>query len=133
VDDNGNLKHLFKAGYVPVKRYIKIKAEANPYDPEWDDYFEERVTRKWWSSKWGLSKLRRIWRQQNGFCPMCRQGFKGETSIHVHHILRRCEGGGDALTNLVMLHPNCHRQIHYLMNLGADTSFVSAHLTAGSG
>jgi hypothetical protein len=33
---------------------------------------------------------------------------------------------------LVMLHPNCHRQIHSLMKLGADTHFVSAHLTAGS-
>jgi len=61
---------------------------------------------------------------------MCRQGFKGETSIHVHHIIERCQG--DGLTNLVMLHPSCHRQVHYLMKLGADTSFVSAHLIAGS-
>ncbi|MCK5355482.1 MAG: group II intron reverse transcriptase/maturase, partial [Methyloprofundus sp.] len=128
VDDKGNLKHLFKAGLVPVTRHIKIKAEANPYDPEWDDYFEVRYTRKWFSSKWGRSKLRRIWRQQKGLCPMCRQGFKGETSIHVHHIIERCQGGGDGLNNLVMLHPNCHRQVHYLMKLGADTRFVSAHL-----
>ncbi len=42
---------------------------------------------------------------------MCRQGFKGETSIHVHHIIERCQGGGDGLNNLVMLHPNCHRQV----------------------
>ena len=69
---------------------------------------------------------------KKGLCPMCRQGFNGETSIHVHHIIERCKGGGDGLNNLVMLHPNCHRQVHYLMKLGADTSFVSAHLTAGS-
>ena len=132
VDDKGNLVHLFKAGLVPVTRHIKIKAAANPYDPEWDDYFETRYTRKWFCSKWGRSKLRRLWRQQNGLCPVCQQGFKGETSIHVHHIVERCKGGGDHLDNLVMLHPNCHRQVHYLMKLGADTRFVSAHLTAGS-
>ena len=90
------------------------------------------VTKKWGhTKKWGCSKLRRIWRQQKGLCPMCRQGFKGETSIHVHHIIKRCKGG-DSLNNLVMLHPNCHHQVHYLMKLGADTSFVSAHLIAGS-
>ncbi len=47
----GNLKHLFKAGLVPVTRHIKIKAEANPFDPEGDDYFGVRYTQKWFSSK----------------------------------------------------------------------------------
>ena len=132
LNDKGNLVHLFKAGLVPVTRHVKIKAEANPFDPEWESYFETRYTRKWFCSKWGRSKLRRLWRQQNGLCPVCQQKFKGETSIHVHHIVARCMGGGDSLDNLVMLHPNCHRQIHSLMKLGADTGFVSAHLTAGS-
>jgi RNA-directed DNA polymerase len=132
VDDKGNHQHLFKAGLVPVTRHIKIRADANPYDPGWDDYFEERYTKKWLSSKWGWTKLRSIWRQQSGLCPVCQQGFKGETSIHVHHLVERSKGGSDRLDNLVMLHPNCHRQVHHLMKLGTDTSFVSAHLTAGS-
>jgi hypothetical protein len=33
---------------------------------------------------------------------------------------------------LVMLHPNCHRQVHSLMKLEADTHFISVHLAAGS-
>ena len=132
IDDKGNPIHLFKAGLVPVTRHIKIKADANPYDPEWDDYFETRYTRKWFSSKWGKTKLRRLWRKQNGLCPICQQRFLGETSIHVHHIVRRCEGGGDGLYNLVMLHPNCHRQIHSLMKLGVDKQFISTILTTGS-
>lgn len=132
-DDNGNRFHLFKAGWVPVTRHTKVKGKANPYDPDWDDYFEARYTKKWFSSKWGRTKMRSLWRQQSGICPVCQQGFSGETSIHVHHILERSKGGSDRLDNLVMLHPNCHRQVHHLMNLGADMRFLSAHLTTGFG
>jgi len=117
-DDKGNPIYLFKAGFVPVTRHIKIKGATNPYDPEWEDYFEKRYIRKWESSKRGMTKLSRIWLRQDGRCPMCRQGFKGETGFDVHHIVRRCDGGSDIVSNLVMLHPNCHRQVHYLMKLG---------------
>jgi RNA-directed DNA polymerase len=34
---------LFGAADVPIKRHIKIKGEANPYDPEWEPYFEYRL------------------------------------------------------------------------------------------
>ena len=27
---------------IPIKRHIKIKCEANPFDPVWDEYFERR-------------------------------------------------------------------------------------------
>ncbi len=109
VNDKGNLIRLFKAGLVPVTRHIKVKEKANPYNPAWDNYFETRYTKKWFSSKWGRTKLRCIWRQQEGLCPVCKAGFKGETGFHVHHIVERSKGGGDYLNNLVMLHPNCHR------------------------
>ena len=123
VDDKGNLNHLYKASLTPVTRFVKVKGKANPYDPEWDDYFEKRYTRKWFNSKWGRSKLRSIWRQQNGLCPICQQGFTGETGIHVHHIVERCKGGGNNFKNLVMLHPNCHRQVHHLMKSRSGYEF----------
>ncbi|OPD71527.1 HNH endonuclease signature motif containing protein, partial [Pseudomonas aeruginosa] len=31
---------------------------------------------------------------------------------HVHHLVRRVDGGPDINANLVMVHPNCHNQIH---------------------
>jgi RNA-directed DNA polymerase len=124
---------LFKADLVPVTRHVKIQGEANPYDPDWENYFEQRYLQKWKCRKWGKTKLRSIWKQQGGFCPMCSQGFNGDTSIHTHHIIERCKGGDDNLDNLVLLHPNCHRQVHHLMKLGANMQFVFAHLTAGPG
>ncbi|NMV11811.1 HNH endonuclease, partial [Vibrio parahaemolyticus] len=29
-----------------------------------------------------------------------------------HHIVRRVDGGTDMSSNLMMLHINCHRQLH---------------------
>jgi RNA-directed DNA polymerase len=133
VDDQGDPIRLFKADLVPVTRHVKIQGEANPYDPDWENYFEQRYLQKWKCRKWGKTKLRSIWKQQGGFCPMCSQGFNGDTSIHTHHIIERCKGGDDNLDNLVLLHPNCHRQVHHLMKLGANMQFVFAHLTAGPG
>ena len=37
---------LFKAADVPIRYHIKVRAEANPYDPAFDDYFEERESRQ---------------------------------------------------------------------------------------
>jgi RNA-directed DNA polymerase len=31
---------------------------------------------------------------------------------HVHHLRWRSHGGSDLIENLVLLHPNCHRQVH---------------------
>ena len=33
---------LFRATSVPIRRHTKIKGEANPYDPQWEPYFEAR-------------------------------------------------------------------------------------------
>lgn len=33
---------LYSLSYVPIIRYVKIRSEANPWLPEFDEYFEER-------------------------------------------------------------------------------------------
>jgi len=35
--------HLCEAAYVRVERHVKIQGAANPYDPAWESYFEERL------------------------------------------------------------------------------------------
>jgi RNA-directed DNA polymerase len=34
---------LFEAGSVPIKRHIKIRSGANPFDPQFKEYFEQRT------------------------------------------------------------------------------------------
>lgn len=36
---------LFRAAQVPIRRHVKIKAEATPYDPHYEDYFLRRECR----------------------------------------------------------------------------------------
>src|SRR5437870_11882233 len=35
--------HLFIAHSLSIKRHTKINGEANPYDPQWEPYFEKRL------------------------------------------------------------------------------------------
>jgi RNA-directed DNA polymerase len=55
----------------PIRRHIKVRAEANPFDPEWEEYFEERniqLMNRFWSNK-----LKTLWKKQEGICPICQQ------------------------------------------------------------
>jgi len=36
-------RRLVRTTRIPIQRFIKIRGEANPFDPAWDYYFEERV------------------------------------------------------------------------------------------
>jgi len=44
-DNQPHLIDLFDVAGVPIKRHIKIRNTANPYDPQWRDYFEKRQAR----------------------------------------------------------------------------------------
>lgn len=45
-DQKGRPIHLFQAASIPIRRHIKIRAAANPYDPAHEQYFNERLAAK---------------------------------------------------------------------------------------
>ena len=49
---------------------------------------------------------------QAGICPLCHQKITLLTGWHNHHIVWRVHGGDDSSENRVLLHPECHRQLH---------------------
>ena len=51
---------LFSASQVPIKRHIKVKSAANPYDPQWEEYYEKRQGYKMVNSPKGTKLLRII-------------------------------------------------------------------------
>jgi len=55
---------LVKATKTPIRRFVKVQAEANPFDPHWYDYFEERAFFK----KFGIH------RHEAGIKPSCKTG-----------------------------------------------------------
>jgi RNA-directed DNA polymerase len=103
---------LRNASDSPIRRHIKIKAEANPFDPVWETYFEKRLNLEMVDTLMGRKKLLSLWFNQEGNCAVCNEKLTQSSSWHVHHIRYRKDGGDDRVSNLVMVHPNCHRQIH---------------------
>jgi RNA-directed DNA polymerase len=95
-----------------MRRHVKVLAEANPYDPTFDEYFSRRLARQMEGTLEGRRKLRWLWWWQDGCCPVCDQRITRDTGWHLHHDVKRSRGGSDKLTNLVLLHPNCHSQVH---------------------
>src|SRR5262249_26493122 len=97
---------------VGIRRHVKIRSAANPYDPSWELYFEERFAAQMASTLLGRGTARYLWLEQDGKCLTCGQPLTLEEGWHVHHLLWRSHGGDDTVDNLVLLHPNCHRQVH---------------------
>ncbi|EBE7826042.1 group II intron reverse transcriptase/maturase [Salmonella enterica subsp. enterica serovar Javiana] len=106
------LKSLRLASDTRIVRHKAIKMDANPFDPEWETYFEARISSKMQNSLKGRKKLYNLWVNQKGRCAVCHQLITSESGWHVHHMIRRTDGGSNENSNLLMVHPTCHNQIH---------------------
>jgi RNA-directed DNA polymerase len=106
--------HLFTAHSLRITRHVKIDGKVNPYDPRWELYLEQRLTRAMTASLMGRKSLLYLWKRQQGRCPRCSELITPETGWHNHHIVYRAHGGSDSMDNRVLLHPVCHRQLHHL-------------------
>lgn len=112
--DGGKPKiiRLASAARTPIRRHVKIRGDANPYDTTWEMYFEHRLGVKMENNLRGRYKLLNLWQSQNGICPVCEQKITEITGWHSHHIVWQSKGGSDNAENQVLVHPNCHMQIH---------------------
>ena len=113
--DDGRMKFvkLLLASDTLIRRHIKIRGKAHPFDPAYEPYFEQRLGLMMKESLKGKERLLRLWQAQKQRCPNCGEPITKETGWHVHHILAKAQGGTDHQANLKLLHPNCHRQVHY--------------------
>jgi len=93
-----NRHSLFKMDSIPIRRHIKVKGEANPYDPKWYEYFTERAMK--------LRKLNArtrqdyLWIEQKGICPACQTELDEGEEWHIHHLKPKGKGGKDNIENL---------------------------------
>jgi RNA-directed DNA polymerase len=111
---NGRSKdlELYSAASTPIRRHVKIKADAHPFDIAWEPYFEERITHKVKDSLVLKERVKELWQMQNGKCLKCQGEITKETGWNEHRIIPGLLGGKYILSNLQLLHPNCHRQLH---------------------
>lgn len=105
---------LYSLPATPIERHKKIKGAYNPFDPQWEMYGEilqqERMVQKMRYRKEWI----KLYVDQSGLCGLCGYKMDMDTGWHDHHIEYRVDGGSDALGNRVLLHPNCHAQVHSL-------------------
>jgi len=109
---DGKTHYLVDAASMPIKRHVKVQGKANPYDPKWESYYEKRLDVHMESTLKGKRWLSYLWEEQNGLCPVCNQKITKITGWHSHHLQWRSAGGADTAENRVLLHPNCHQQVH---------------------
>jgi RNA-directed DNA polymerase len=113
-DDEGRPKKvwLFHAKSTPIKRQVKVKGEANPYDPTYETYFEEREGAHMLETFRGTRTLRYLWYEQRGLCTQCNTKITRITGWRLHYCVPRVKGGSTGATNCVLLHPECHDRVH---------------------
>ena len=109
---DGTTVGIVNPAKVKIDRCVHIKADLNPYDDNWQRYLEQKNQMKMQKSLNADKKLLKIWKSQDGTCPICKQGMKTDSQWELHHILEKSRGGDNSPSNLIMLHPNCHRQVH---------------------
>jgi len=113
-DDEGqtNKVWLHYAKSTPIKRHVKVKGEANPYDPTYETYFEEREGAHMLETFRGTRTLRYLWYEQRGLCTLCNTKITRITGWRLHYCVSRVMGGSAGATNRVLLHPECHDRVH---------------------
>jgi RNA-directed DNA polymerase len=91
----------------------KVEGDLNPFLPEWEPTLEARATLKMINKLKERKRLLRLWLSQDGQGPVCDRPITMDEAFDAHHIHPKQLGGTDRLSNLVLLHPNCHRQVHF--------------------
>jgi RNA-directed DNA polymerase len=111
-DGSKGLLELYQISGTDIRRHRKVKGEFNPFDPMWEQYSEQlRQDRMEYSMRYRKQWVA-LYKSQGGLCAHCGWALTNETSWHDHHLEYRMHGGTDALSNRVLLHPDCHRQVH---------------------
>jgi len=105
---------LYTLAATPIKRHVKIAGEFNPFDPQWEMRGEEVRQARMLSSMRHRQHWSALYKSQRGLCGLCQGKITKETGWHDHHIQYRAHAGSDALSNRILLHPDCHTQVHSL-------------------
>jgi RNA-directed DNA polymerase len=115
-DDDGQPSAiwLLRASNTAIKRHIKVQGDANPYDPAYETYFEQREEAHMRESFRGTRILRFLWYEQSGLCPVCNMKITRTTGWRLHYRVSRTMGGSTSAENCSLLHPECHDRVHRL-------------------
>lgn len=109
--DKATGKTLIRLNHdIQTYRHTKIKGEANPFDTEWNGYFQHRE--KSIKMKSVSNYIGKVSKQQSGKCPHCQQLIQAEEQHYLHYL------DGDKtnrrIKNVRMLHKTCRKAFDYI-------------------
>jgi len=106
-------KGLYSIPSTPIRRHKKVRGDYNPFDPAQEMYGETLRQERMAESMAYRKQWAKLFMSQRGLCAVCHSAISKETGWHDHHIEPRVAGGSDALSNRVLVHPDCHVQVHH--------------------
>lgn len=105
---------------IPIIRFNKVRSDKRVYNASATQYWSNREYTNAKNSINGSPTLTKLFKAQKGKCEYCKQNITEtdvkETAIHKHHMKPLCEGGNWKLSNLRLLHADCHKTIHSILS-----------------
>lgn len=95
---------------IKMENHPKVAKGKRVYCKEHTDYWEKREKRLMYNKLFYRNKY--LYKKQKGNCPKCNHPFALTDNLNVHHIIPKADGGTDKYSNLILLHAECHREIH---------------------
>ena len=101
--DNPFPTYLISHHDTEIKRFVKVKGDASPYDGNL----------VYWSSRQGKhpempKRTAFLLKKQKGKCNWCELYFKDGDVTELDHIIPKSKGGKDEYKNWQLLHRHCH-------------------------
>jgi RNA-directed DNA polymerase len=122
---------LYLPQFLPIVRYKKVKSEIRVYDNEAKVYWEKRAYTNALNSIYSI-QVERLFLRQKGICPLCKRTVTQEQirdgEIHTHHSNPRSKSDDHRLTNLRLLHNDCHGQLHKVLSLDMMTKLAGEYV-----
>ncbi len=102
---------IINAADIPIRRHTKIKGNANPYNPEMEEYFEVRESFKMKENVKKRHTVEFLFHIQDNKCLCCGEPISIKDKWLIHLFTGWTKGGSYTQTdNLCVLHDKCHKE-----------------------
>lgn len=117
-DEGKVISVLIMMSKVPIKRHVIPPDGKNPYHKSDREAFIKNKVKNV-KMRDVNRQIQKVAKRTSFLCAVCGEILDvGNTSevLHTHHVLRKSRKGSDALTNLLVLHEECHMQVTHTQN-----------------
>lgn len=124
---------LYLPMFMPIVRFKKVRSGIRVYDGDKETraYWEKRAYINALNSIYSI-QVEKLFLQQKGICPIFRRAITLEElhdgEIHTHHLNPRSMSDDHRLTNLRLLHDDCHNQLHKFLSLDRMTKLAGDYV-----